>query len=212
MTKRKHRRALTIDHEEEVLKGLVSAWIHLRPQLTGVPTACVLAANFARQILPRLYVSVWVRPIGVTVFNSHGWEQITYGHPLTGKGWSVGCSSRFTNDTPHSYNGHLVIRTANWHLDLTSEAFDRPLHNIESGGPLLVRLNDLFQIRSPHPIHAITNTARTYTTRLKSGIYTMFDEPNNLGYRSAPDWKVGWHDLLGDQAMAIIEGHLESVR
>lgn len=212
MSKRKHRRSLAIDHEEEVLKGLVSAWIHLRPQLTGVPTACVLASNFARHILPRFYISTWVRPIGVSVFNSRGWEQLTYGHPLTGKGWSVGCSSRFSDEQPNSYNGHLVIQTSNWHLDLTVEAFDRPQHAIVSGGPLLVRLTDLHQIRAPHPIHELTRTARTYITSLRSGMYTMFDEPNNLAYRNAPDWKVGWHDLMGDQAMTIIENHLRSVR
>jgi hypothetical protein len=195
--------------EEQVLRGLVSAWIQLRSQLTATPNACILAANFARRILPRFYVSTFVRPVGVIAFNREGWEAICYGQPLTGDAWSVGCSSRFTT-SDFAYDGHVVIQTSNWYLDLTAEAFERPEHNIVMGGPVLIPLAKLGVIPKDHRLHELTQTTRTYSIPLNTGIYTFFDEPNNLKFRSAPDWQVDWHDLRGAEAEQIINDHLRS--
>jgi hypothetical protein len=185
-----------IQEELEVLEEVQKQWVSWRRKNNIQKNSCILACNFARQMLIRLGVEHQVLPVGTTVFNRKGWEM--FGIPanrLPDDAWTVHCSSQTTGS---GFGGHTVIHTENYFLDLTALQFSRPDHEIFVGETLLVPLKNMevFERGSePHAIHLAFSTNKFWTFPIGSGLYSYYLEEWNTIYQKSPDWKISAREL-----------------
>jgi len=145
-----------IQEELKVLEEVTKQWVLWRKNNNIQKNSCILACNFAHQLLIRLGLEHEVIPVGTTVFNRKGWEM--FGIPanrLPDDAWTVHCSSQTTGS---GFGGHTVIHTKNYFLDLTALQFSRPEHEIFVGETLIVPLEkmEVFERGSqPHAVHQV---------------------------------------------------------
>lgn len=171
----------------------------MAPQLT--PSCCILAARMATNALTALGVRSIEIPVAVAAYNQRGWEERNL--PIkdwSPDAWSVGASSRqvayqFRQDG--GFDGHVVVGTENFVIDLSAPQFDRPMRSIVTGGPLVARW-EAFEV--------VSRSSRKIG--LLEGVYLIEAEPWNTGYKESLDWKRGWRKFGGE----FVENLKDSLR
>lgn len=161
----------------------------MAPQL--VPSCCILAARIATNALTALGVKNAAIPVGAACYNRVGWqERLLPMGEWSPEAWSVGASSRqiaFTLKQGGGFDGHVVVTTPNFFIDLSVPQFDRPMRNIITGGPLVAKWSSF---------EAVSKSARKID--LLEGVYLVEAEPHNTGFKESPDWVRGWRRFGGE--------------
>ena len=178
--------------ELEILEQISKHWVSYRKKWKIQQNSCILACNFARQILLRFDIDHEVLPIGTTVFNRRGWE--LFGVPakqLPDDAWHVHCSSQSLGK---GFGGHVIIQTENHFFDPTVGAFSRPEKEMMFGETVIVPLANM-------EVHARdSHTNKFWTFPIGSGLYSFYIEKWNTIYRRSPDWQIS-PDKLGIPAI-----------
>lgn len=182
--------------ELEILEQISKHWVSFRRKANIQQNSCILACNFARQILIRHNVDHEVLPVGTTVFNRRGWE--LFGIPanqLPDDAWHVHCSSQSLGK---GFGGHVIIQTKNYFFDPTVGSFSRPEKEMMFGETVIVPLADMevhARDSHTHPIHLMFRTDKFWTFPIGSGLYSYYFEKWNTIYRRSPDWQVSPNEL-----------------
>lgn len=197
---------IAIDNERAILELLNTAWNQqVRPLVMA--EACVLSARMTSKVLDYFDIRHEVKPLRLMVAND-----IMLDHLFEGDGpeqwkpeaWSVGVG--FTNmvatnsdrRSSDGFEGHVVVTTDNFHVDLTAYQFDRPEHGIVSGGSIVVNNEDLVftsALESGNPW--------TYL-RLQQG-HMMFQGNGNWRFIQSRDWCVNYKRQIDSVIRAIEE-------
>jgi hypothetical protein len=182
--------------EYTILCEIQKYWENYKKTNNIVDNSCILAANFAHKTLSSLDVPHAIVPIGVTVFNTDGYEYFgNSASELPDSAWSVHCSTRSTGS---GFSGHLVIETENYLLDLTAVAFERKQHNIVVGESLIVpheKMEVYVRDSNPSIINNMFGAYVAYEFKLAKGIYTYYEEEWNKVYTKSADWKATYREL-----------------
>ncbi len=183
--------------EKYVLESLREQWIQdWQPDLQK--NACILAGRLGKSVIDLCGLNVKVVPVGVVVYNQSGWDnQFTHSADLPDSAWNVACTGRIKNldvavTSTGGWDGHLLLETDNYFLDLTANAFSRPEHGINIPGPLLVhkdQITTLHERDSQFKCHEVFQAAEFSQIALGSGCtYNFSPELWNTDYRKSPNW------------------------
>ena len=172
--------------ELEILEQISKHWVSYRKKWKIQQNSCILACNFARQILLRFDIDHEVLPIGTTVFNRRGWE--LFGVPakqLPDDAWHVHCSSQSLGK---GFGGHVIIQTENHFFDPTVGAFSRPEKEMMFGETVIVPLANIrYTLRSAPTSFGLSRLGRgCIPSTSRSG--TPFTEGHPIGRYPPTSW------------------------
>jgi hypothetical protein len=185
MTKRK-RKVETVSQEKESLlvKDLGFTWVQAvmpRLQETG---ACVAGSRFGSEFLKELGVNAWVTQLDAIAIDEQSYNEMISGEAPNG--WSVGAFSMTT--VPNKWNGHVVVETTNWFIDLTAGQFDRPDKGIVFGNGLCVPTEKII-------FHENIWQGDWFEVPVEQGHYLFRDAVVKRDITKAPDWRNGLNIL-----------------
>lgn len=191
-----------IETERKVIDHLVDLWnSEVRPNV--MTNACVLSARIASEVFTHFNIEHTVRPMAVMAMNDKMLAHQQNGDTYTAwdaDAWSVGVgfgqSMVATNkDSRQSngFDGHLIVTTDNFYVDLTAYQFDRLEHGINTQGPLVVPISDVV-----YPF-TFSSDALTYWLyiSLEEGHLVMTSN-KNYTYENSPDWRIHYQRQVGD--------------
>ena len=98
---------------------------------------------------------------------------------------------------PNGFSGHLIVETENFMIDLSAQQFDRPQHEIVTGGPLVVPLSDLTEVRQGFVLN------ETWSVPIELGHYWFNDAVLPTRPSNSNDWRYGYRDFLPDCVKAM---------
>ena len=187
-------------NEQLILQKLVESWNQdVRPFV--VENACVLAARIASEVLT--YFGIEHKHVSMAAMSMN---DIMFAHQKNGdhhsqwdtSAWSVGVgfpnmvATNVDNREASGFEGHVVIITDNFYLDLTAYQMSRLNRGIDTGGSILVSLQ---QIRHP------------YTMPLFPGDWSYIPIPeghllatpnDNEQYKLSNDWRKNYKIQSGE--------------
>lgn len=114
--------------------------------------------------------------------------------------WSVGVgfgqamvATNKDSRQSNGFDGHLIVTTDNFYVDLTAYQFDRLEHGINTQGPLVVPISDVV-----YPF-TFSSDALTYWLyiSLEEGHLVMTSN-KNYTYENSPDWRIHYQRQVGD--------------
>jgi hypothetical protein len=194
--------ALAIDTERKVIDELVALWnSEVRPHV--VPNACVLAARITSEVLGYFDIKHDVISMAAMAMNdkmlaheNEGRSHLNWDEDAYSVGVGFGESAVWTrNDSRdgRGFDGHVVVVTKNFYIDLTAYQFDRPQFGIETSGSLVAPLSDFVfpYTLSPNSINS------WYYLALTKGHMVVLNNQNNQ-YKNSPDWKIHYKRQTGD--------------
>jgi hypothetical protein len=147
------------------------------------PAHCILSTRIGIAVLE--YFGVDAMPLSVRAgfMNREAIELMDAGHPESdvgkvGGSWGVGIGVGIEGDRPGHWDGHLVIRAADYILDLNSGPASRPQRAIPVPASLVLRI----------PPDFITGQEQ-YAWPLDHDVTAVYKHtPANDGWRKSPDW------------------------
>lgn len=195
--------------EQNLLDLLVSEW---QDKVVGnvAPNACILGARVASEILSYFGVRHQVlvaRVIAVNDLMLSHMEQGTDPIDFSPSAWSVAIGfpdnhrSRPNLPVQPGFNGHVVILTDNFYLDLTASQMNRPFRKILVDEPLLVPLAEigLRRLREDDEIEWAF-------IPLKEGkllFRFLEDSPSTTTYKKSRDWRIHYTRFAGPMIRSI---------
>lgn len=184
MTKRKRKVEVRTQDHRIMVETLSSVWLRGAAPRLSTDGACVAGARFGLEFLTRFGVESWV-----TQVDAIGLDELSYREVLNGEGptgWSVGALS--VTSVPNKWNGHVVVETNDWFVDLTAGQFDRPDKGIMFGHGLCVPVGELTH-------HVGIWQGDWFEVPVAKGHYLFRDAVVQRDITKAPDWHGGL-DLL----------------
>lgn len=179
MSKRKVETHLA-SREDWLVDALAKEWLAgVVPRLDEIG-ACVAGARFGWEYLTRLGIKAWV-----TQVDAIGLDELSYKEVMNGEGptgWSIGALS--VTSVPNKWNGHVVVETDGWFVDLTAGQFDRPDKGIMFGNGLCVPQTQLVH-------HVGVWQGDWFEVPVAQGHYLFRDAVIQRDIRKAPDWHAG---------------------
>lgn len=165
---------------------------------------CVLAARLATKALDRVGIPNLHRHVDATCFNDELLYHLTAGttpEDVPMSAWSIAVWSdheeRFPTHPSNGFSGHLIVETENYFIDLSSRQFDRSEHNITTGGPLVMPLSKLTEVRQTFA------RPGSWNVPIKSGHYWFNDAVNPLEPTGLSSWRYGYREFLPKCVKAI---------
>ena len=187
MTKRKRRvEQLCLPEELPMLvESLAQVWM-LGAAPKVVQNACVAGARFAVEYLRRVGVEAWATQVDALALDEQSYQDVLAKRNPTG--WSVGALSLTT--VPNTWNGHVVVETQDWFIDLTAGQMSRPHKEITILNGLCVPTEKLLY-------HENVWQGEWYEVPVSQGHYLFRDAVVQRDITTAPDWHGGL-ELLRD--------------
>jgi hypothetical protein len=195
------------ESEQLIINPLVKLWnSEVRPHVSV--NACVLSARITSEVFSYFGVKHEVVPMAVMAMNdkmlAHQKAGL-YFKEWDADAWSVGVG--FGNDMvatnkdsrdANGFDGHLVVATESFYIDLTAYQFDRITQGIETGGSLIVPRGD---IEYPFTLSEQSKNS-WFHIALKQG-HMLFLNNNNQVYKNSPDWRTHYKRQTGDIIRSI---------
>lgn len=185
----------TFDKERFIAESLVECWNKdVRPHV--VENACVLAARITSEVLSYFDINHWIMPMMAMSMNDKMLEHQKSNVHYTDwdkSAWSVGIG--FPNmvatgrdlRTGNGFDGHLVVVTKDLYIDLTAYQMSRPERGIDTGGSLLMEINDI-----EYPYYLNDSFSNKWgKVPIKQGHLLMTYNGNNA-YKDSVDWKKNY--------------------
>lgn len=181
MTKRKRNSLKSTYHVERLMiETLSSVWVRgAVPRLTTAG-ACVAGSRFGLEYLRQVGIDCWVTQVDAIGLDEQSYEEVLNGEGPTG--WSVGALS--VTEVPNKWNGHVVVETNEWFVDLTAGQFDRPDKGIVFGHGLCVPVGELVE-------HVGVWQGDWFEVPVAQGHYLFRDAVVQRDITKAPDWHGG---------------------
>lgn len=181
MAKRKRRvEARVTPPEDLMVKTLTQTWLKgVAPRLSTV-SACVAGARFGSEYLKRFGIKSWAAQVDAIGLDEQSYQEMLNGEGPTG--WSIGAIS--VTDVPNKWNGHVVVETNEWFIDLTAGQFDRPDKGILFGNGLCVPVGELVH-------HVGIWQGDWFEVPVAQGHYLFRDAVVQRDITKAPDWHSG---------------------
>ncbi len=174
--------------EEHVVWALGTVWSQrIAPDVPE--NSCILASRCAQEALTFFNVQNIVAPVGVICYNKVAWDEKALAPSERSVfNWTVASTSRdinveYKSDTG-GFDGHVVVCTPRFLVDLTISQFDRPLKGIVSGGAIVA------EVSRNAGLDALV-------LGLEEGCAFMWGEPENSAFRKSPDWKTNYKKWSG---------------
>lgn len=189
----------------DILSGIRRGWdTHVRPYVKS--NSCVLASRVAHEVLTYFGVAHEVLPTMAIAMNSlmkqHYMDSLH--HSLwSPEAWSVAVgfpnavALRQDSREPQGFDGHLVVATSQFYLDLSASQFDRPERSIKTGGSLLFNHDTITRFQFPKEDfywNYFPIDEGSFFFRLLSG---------NDSYKNSPDWRTNYKSFAGDIIRSI---------
>jgi hypothetical protein len=93
----------------------------------------------------------------------------------------------------NGFDGHLVVVTESFYVDLTAYQFDRIAQGIETGGSLVAPRENI-----TYPFVLTERSENSwFHIALKQG-HMLFLNNNNQAYKNSPDWRYHYKRQAGD--------------
>jgi hypothetical protein len=180
MTKRKRRVETRTQDHQIMVETLSSVWLRgAAPRLT-TDGACVAGARFGLEFLKHAGIESWVTQLDAIALDEQSYREMLNGEGPTG--WSVGALS--VTEVPNKWNGHVVVETNDWFIDLTAGQFDRPDKGIVFGHGLCVPVGELID-------HVGIWQGDWFEVPVAQGHYLFRDAVVQRDIKKAPDWHGG---------------------
>lgn len=181
MTKRKRKPQTRTRVEERLMvETLSSVWLRgAAPRLTNAG-ACVAGSRFGWEYLKQVGIESWVTQVDAIGLDEQSYKEMLNGEGPTG--WSVGALS--VTEVPNKWNGHVVVETNEWFIDLTAGQFDRPDKGIVFGHGLCVPVGELIH-------HVGIWQGDWFEVPVAQGHYLFRDAVVKRDINTAPDWHAG---------------------
>ena len=180
MTKRKRRVETRTQDHQIMVETLSSVWLRgAAPRLT-TDGACVASARFGLEFLKHAGIESWVTQLDAIALDEQSYREMLNGEGPTG--WSVGALS--VTEVPNKWNGHVVVETNDWFIDLTAGQFDRPDKGIVFGHGLCVPVGELID-------HVGIWQGDWFEVPVAQGHYLFRDAVVQRDIKKAPDWHGG---------------------
>lgn len=181
-------------NESTLIYAMASGWPEIAAGLK--PNHCIIAARVAVEVGRYFGVPITPRAVDAIAFNGKGYELFQRGVPATewpSEAWSV-AAVRDDRDgyerSPHSgYDGHVIVESPRYIVDLSAEQFHRPGRTLDVGSPIV--------IEKPETYDPTTVIARHGETTV---IYIAEDGQR---FATAPDWRNRLN--YGVEAAAMIK-------
>lgn len=145
-----------------------------------VQNSCVAGARFAIEYLRLMGIDAWATQVDALALDEKSYADILCGNEPTG--WSVGALSLTT--VPNAWNGHVVVETQDWFIDLTASQFDRPERGIIMGSSVCVPTDRLAH-------HVGVWQGDWFEAPAVRGHYLFRDAVVQKDITQAPDWHDG---------------------
>lgn len=178
--------------EHLVCSAIADYWVaEVEPNI--ISNSCISAARLAHEVLRYFAIPHRTEVVSVIAFNDLAYEQYGEGIPTSAwpdEAWSVACLTPDynTGSLPKpttGFDGHMVLLTQHYCLDLTVSQFDRPSKNILTGGPLIT------------PYHELRIAKGWRHQPLRAG-HMIWREDHNPTYRSSPAWRHSSRAYIGE--------------
>lgn len=181
------------DIELSAIKAIAREWVDIDATLPQ-KNACILAARVASQALNDIGIDHELVPIASVVENE-AMRAVHMTGLMNDDAWNVCCGKFINFKQDHeegSWQGHIVIFTDNYFVDLTAPQFSRPAKNIIIDRPLIIPISDLQNYKIPF-YEKTTTWTKWIGFPLPSGRgrYLMQPQLDNLAYMHGRDWKTG---------------------
>lgn len=159
---------------------LASVWLNGAAPRLSDSSACVASARFGWELLHWAGVEAWVTQVDAIGLDEQSYMEVINGEGPTG--WSVGALSM--TEVPNKWNGHVVVETNDWFIDLTAGQFDRPDKGIMFGNGLCVPVGELTH-------HVGVWQGDWFEVPVAQGHYLFRDAVVQRDITKAPDWHGG---------------------
>lgn len=183
------------DLELSAIQAIAREWANITTNLPPNKLgACILAARTATETLNELNIRNEAVPIAAVVENDAMRATHMTG-VLNDDAWNV-CCGKFSNivqdDEEGAWQGHIVILTENYFVDLTATQFARPAKNIYIPRSIIVPTSDIKTVSIPF-YKETTTWAKWFAFTLPSGRgrYLFRPQYENTDYMNGRDWKTG---------------------
>ena len=198
---------ITLEDEKRAVNALADFWSsEVQPNMRTL-SACLMAARLATKALDHIGVSNQLSHVDATCINDDWLHHALSGNPAAKRpssAWSLAVWSNHDQVfqsagrfNPNGFSGHLIVETDNFMIDLSAQQFDREQHRILTGGPLVVPLKDLTEVR-----HAFVLN-ETWSVPIKLGHYWINDAVLPSTPSDSDDWRRGYRDFLPDCVKAM---------
>lgn len=198
---------ITLGDEQRAVNALADFFSsEVQPRMRDL-RSCVMAARLATKSLDRIGIPNQFSHVDATCLNDEWLHHAQLGTPaeevpLTA--WSISVWSNHDlvfrpsgNYDPNGFSGHLIVETENFMIDLSAQQFDRPQHEIITGGPLVVPLSDLTEVRQGFVLN------ETWSVPIELGHYWFNDAVLPTRPSNSNDWRYGYRDFLPDCVKAM---------
>jgi hypothetical protein len=199
---------LTVQQSERlVIDPLVRLWnTEVRPQVT--PNACVLSARIASEVFTYFGIKHEVISMAAMAVNDKMLAHQRAGlhfKEWDADAWSVGvgfgdnmiATGKDSRDG-NGFDGHLVVVTESFYVDLTAYQFDRIGQGIDTGGSLVVPREE---VTFPFVLNEGSPNSWFHIS-LKEGHLLVLNNGNNA-YKNSPDWRNHYKRQTGDIIRSI---------
>lgn len=191
-----------VETERKVIDHLAQLWnSEVRPHV--MTNSCVLSARIASEVFTHFGIEHQVRSMAVMAMNDKMLAHQKNGDTYTAwdpDAWSVGVgfgeSMVATNKdfrSRNGFDGHLIVTTDTFYVDLTAYQFDRLEHDIETGGSLVVPVD--------HFVYPFTLGQGVLNQWLYIGLkrgHLLMTHNKNYDYENSPDWRIHYQRQVGD--------------
>jgi len=193
---------ITLEDEQRAVNALADFYSsRVQPCLPST-SSCILAARLATKALRRIGIPSEHKHVDATCFNDVYLRHLEAGTSEEDFPASACCGAAWSDldGTPksaspwdlESFNGHLIVETEHYIVDLSAPQFDVYEHHIVTGGPLVVPRVDLVDVGGG-----------TWSMPIKLGHY-WFSEARLPKYPAdCGDWQVGYKPYLADCVKAM---------
>lgn len=191
--------SLRTDEVFDLVRAVSDYW-HQNIQPEVLPNACILASRYASELLTYFGVENSVIPVAVVACNDPMLEFLTTTDgvpPFPDGAWSVGVGVPNAKAEIYpkgdGWNGHAVVITRSFYVDLTAPQMDRPKYNIVSGGSLIAEIAEM----RTSPLIDGWNYIQ-----LPQGHYS-WRQTNDAKYKDSKDWNSTYRLFTGNAIRSI---------
>lgn len=195
-----------IQETTEFISALSDYWNeHIQPEV--LPNACILASRYATEVLSYFDIHNTVVSASVHACNDIMLDfMLTTGGtpPFPDDAWSVGVgipnASAQIKPSGTGWDGHAVVLTRSFFIDLTAPQLDRPQYDIVTGGSIVMPLSEI----KTSPL-----SDKWGYIKLPSGHYS-WTTTGDARYKSTKDWRSTYKLFTGDAIRSLKKnfGHL----
>ncbi len=187
--------AVNLEREETIITHLEDIWrTTFVPQF--VPNSCVLASRVANEVFDYFGIPNEVIPVSAIAMNEkmdNYWKQSVPMEQWEDDAYSVGVMPDI-RITPNGidrrdgmgFEGHLIVTTPSYLLDLSALQFHRPKYNIVTNGPLIVSRQAVTT--------AIVGGTRTFSKIILEQGMILYEPLKNYTFLKSQDWKKGYRE------------------